>query len=137
MGYLPQSQIRKRAGDQANFVLTRGGSISGTVTDSTGQPPPDGVQIVVMAFEKGQKGCVAKDVADSAGNFRISGLIWGTPYLLKFVAVSSDLPDPTQWAEPDGLGTEFGEAAALTPGQSVRFRFDSPWEASPGDQSPD
>ncbi len=125
-GYMSHSEYGVRAGDDADFTLTRGDRLAGTVTDSEGAPPPDGVVVLVKIFRHDAWGCLGRTQADAGGNFEFTGLDAGTAYRLNFRAYYSDMPE--QWAGPDGSGVgDSGDAGAYSPGDGVDFRFDRPW----------
>ena len=125
-GYVSRSEYGVRAGDEADFTLTRGDRLAGTVTDSEGVPPRDGVVVLVKIFRHDSWGCIGRTQADAEGNFEITGLDAGTAYRLSFRGYYSDMP--LQWAGPDGSGVgDSGNAGIYSPGDGVNFRFDRPW----------
>ena len=125
-GYAPLSEYGVSAGDEADFTLTRGDRLAGTVTDSEGTPPPDGVVVLVKIFRYDAWGCIGRTQADAGGNFGFTGLEAGTVYRLSFRGYYSDMP--LQWAGPDGSGVgDSGNAGMYSPGDGVNFRFDRPW----------
>ncbi len=125
-GHVSQSKHGIRAGDDVSLTLTRGERLTGTVADSEGAPPPDGVIVLVKMFRHDSWGCIGRERADDEGNFEITGLAADTACRLNFRAYHSDMP--LQWAGPDGSGVaDSGDAGAHSPGDVLNFRFDRPW----------
>jgi hypothetical protein len=116
--------------DNLNFVLPRGGIITGVVVDRSGEPIARAeVSAIRIAFANGRRGQLpTRDFANDAGEFRLFGLYPGTYYVSASKSVTTGLGTdavisghiayPTTWAP----GTEdFTRAQSfnIEPGQTI------------------
>ena len=141
-GYQGQSRVQRQVGDLIQFVLTKGGQISGTVTDEANQIPPALFSINVFAFERLSdtelKTPAIKVSINEDGTFLFTGLKAATPYVLQFKSnKKGSLINKSQWAGSGQLGVtrfngsgqdEDGPAIDFTPDAIVNFKFRGSWE---------
>lgn len=123
-GYLSESEGGYPR--EMDFTLGRGAKISGTVRDFNGNSPPEGIVIIVKAFEKEPMVFVQKVASDGHGNFEITGLDERKEYQLRFSVSEGDMPK--QWADEKGQGIETREGAGSWNADStVDFAFNRSW----------
>jgi len=125
--YLFRTETGRKAGETVDFAPAGNiGEISGTVTDADGEPPPEGISVVVKAYEKGSYEFVAKTKTGPSGDFELAGLDSHAAYELRFKALGGDMP--RQWAGKNrtGVGNR-GEAEAFSPGSALDFSFPGRW----------
>ena len=127
--YPSQSQGQKQIGESVTFVCKKGGEITGIITDSQGNPIPENVVVGIKAYKKMiQGGYQTKAGADTDGNFVIRSLLFNTDYQLKVIVVDSNIENPEQWIDSDGLGvTERDVAGAFIAGSHITIRLSGTW----------
>jgi protocatechuate 3,4-dioxygenase beta subunit len=96
-----------------NFVLSPGGSVTGTVIDEQGHPI-EGVEMGAMAYE-GEGGWYGEDETDANGVYEIKGLSTGTYKIEACSSCRGDLPyadeyyDNADWKDASPVSVTLGQ----------------------------
>ena len=129
LGYPSQTVGPKRVGDSIHFTLIKSeeNTISGSITDRSGNFPPESV--LIMAFDSSKIGPPAKQVrSNNDGTFTLTGLKSDRQYQLLFNALSNPLSiNPKQWAGENDMGiplTQKDLAKIYNAGDRLVFMFD-------------
>ena len=129
-GFASQVKTNLQAFDQANFVFSVN-SISGTISDNHGYPPPDDIKIKVFLFKSMENSIPQTDMADAEGNFSFSGLDDMQDYQLLFFAIGSHFSNPKQWAGANDQGIDLNlrnNAKTYNTGGRIMFQFNNSWD---------
>jgi PKD repeat protein len=136
-GYQPQKKVQLKVGDNADFTMSSGGTISGTIKDANENTPPVNYKISIIVFEKLDNGKLKlppiKTNPDSDGQFIVKGLTIGVPYLIQITStIRGNLISKIQWVGENNEGVrafngtgpdELGPAIELTPDTVIDFKF--------------
>ncbi len=126
--YLPVVTVVPNNSATMDIHLTRGASLSGTLSFDDGEPYPD---VRVQAMQKDAKGkwqtlpLVSGGYTDDLGNFRITGLLAGE-YLLKATLSLDDMYVSSVLEQPDGISSSTHFSLDYYSGDTVRLRDAKP-----------
>ena len=126
--YLPVVTVAANNSATMDVHLTRGASLSGTLSFDDGEPYPD---VRVQVMQKDAKGkwqalpLVSGGYTDDLGNFRITGLLAGQ-YLLKASFSLDDMFVSSVLEQPDGISSFTHFSLDYYSGDTVRLRDAKP-----------
>ena len=126
--YLPVVTVVPNNSATMDIHLTRGASLSGTLSFDDGEPYPE---VRVQVLQKDAKGkwqalpLVSGGYADDLGNFRITGLLAGE-YLLKASFSLDDMYVSSVLEQPDSIESHTHYSLDYYSGDTVRLRDAKP-----------
>jgi hypothetical protein len=126
--YLPVVLVVPNNSATMDIHLTRGASLSGTLSFDDGEPYPD---VRVQVMQKDAKGkwqtlpLVSGGYTDDLGNFRITGLLAGE-YLLRASFSLDDMFVSSVLEQPDGISSFTHFSLDYYSGDTVRLRDAKP-----------
>ncbi|ETR70702.1 MAG: hypothetical protein OMM_03051 [Candidatus Magnetoglobus multicellularis str. Araruama] len=127
--YAEQSQGQKRVGEFVTFVCKKA-ELTGIITDSLGNPIPDGVVVGIRIYKnQTQGGYVTKTLADRTSQFTLNALLRDTEYQLSVLVLYSKIEESEQWIDPNGFGaSERSDAGVYMAGSHIEVRLKGTWD---------
>ena len=136
-GYQIQTKVEQQVGDEVDFKMSTGGTISGTIRDANSNTPPQQYKISINIFEKLDSGSLklppTKTNPNSDGQFIVKGLTDGVSYVIQVKSnIRGDLDSKLQWVGEGHLGVlryngtesdKEGPALEFLPGAEIDFKF--------------
>jgi len=128
-GYAEQSQGQKGVDEFVTFICKKG-QVTGMITDSEGNPKPEGVSIGIALFNKTtQGGFIHNTEVQSDGSFTIEGLVLDKAYHLRFKIFKSKMTPNVQWINQEGIGVPGrNEAYGFESGDHINVKLSGTWD---------
>ena len=126
--YAEQSQGQKRVGEFVSFICKKA-QITGTITDSLGNPKPEGVILGIKLYHNiTEGGFVTKTESKSDGSFTIEGLGFDTDYQIKIHIMKSKISPNVQWVNQEETGISGrDEAGVFVTGNHLNVKLSGTW----------
>ncbi|KPA14544.1 peptidase, partial [Candidatus Magnetomorum sp. HK-1] len=127
--YAEQSQGQKRVGEYVTFVCKKA-IIKGTITDSLGNPIPDGVIVAIKLYNNlTEGGYIKKTDAASDGTFSLEGMLFNKDYQIVIHVMKSKMSNKVQWISQNGAGISGrSEAGKFQAGSNVDVQLMGTWD---------